>query len=51
MKKGVPTITIPVQKVSSWADHGESSESIANKLGITVEDLNNSLDSLAGCKR
>lgn len=47
MKKGVPTITIPVQKVSSWADHGESSESIANKLGITVEDLNNSLDSLA----
>lgn len=47
MKKGTPTITIPVQQVSSWADHGESSESIAKKLGITVEDLNDSLTSLA----
>lgn len=47
MKKGIPSITIPVQKVSSWADHGESSETIAKKLGITVEDLEYSLSSLA----
>ena len=45
--KGYPTISIPVQQVSTWAGHGENSESIAKKLRITVEDLDASLSSLA----
>ena len=47
MKKGTPTITIPVQKVHTWASQGKGSEQIAKNLGITVEDLFNSLASLA----
>lgn len=46
MKKR-PSITIPVQKVHTWAAQGKSSEQVAENIGITVEDLFDSLSSLA----
>ena len=48
MKKGNKiNPSLNVQKIRQWANHGETSEQIAGRLGVTVEILNEMLNDLA----
>ena len=40
-------VDLPTTKVRCWADHGKSSEEIAELIGISADDLWKRLDELA----